>query len=372
MAASLKQINQAILQGLQDNYGGHVQMGVQFAVTPVTVQSFEEKKRQLFAFLNEVTFFGTELNSGQIIAFNDHDIADQSRKSGGRNAISTNTLGDRKFTNRNIDQDVALKWAEQVSWGSQKGVFYDLWRAMCLRRRARGLMRVMFNGQSFHAVNNSDLATYPLGEDVQRGILQYMLELYPENVLGIEKDNANGTIITANGDKYKVVPVNIGTAAGAEYKNMADLAQAMRDKIEIIYRGDTGIKTIIGDSLRAGERRRFLTGAGDDAMKMDAAEALLAMNQIANMQAVTPDEFPLTGLVVTNPKNIQYVYQTNSVYRTFREWDDTKETQDLLTMDRDFVIPYPEAFVMVHPDAPRVHNGTAWVNPNGWAEWSIV
>lgn len=365
-------INQAILLGLQANYGEHVAMGVQFEVAPAQVQSFEEKKRQLFAFLNDITFFGTELNSGQIIAFNDHDIADQSRKSGGRNAISANSLGDRKFNNRNIDQDIALKWAEQVSWGNQKGVFYDLWRAMCLRRRSRGLIRTLFNGQAYLPTDNSDLAAYPMGEDIQRGILQYMLEEYPENVLGIEKDNVAGTIIAANGDKYKVVPVKIGTATGADYANTAELAQAMRDKIEIIYRGDSGIKTIIGDSLRANERRRFLAGSGDDAMKMDATEALLAMNQIANMQAVTPDEFPLTGLIVCNPKYIQYIYQTNSVYRTFREWDDAKETQDLLTMNRDFVVAYPEAFVMVHPDAPMVHDGTDWVHPNGWAEWSIV
>jgi hypothetical protein len=370
MAVSRSQINQAILVGLQANYGSHVQMGVQFEVTPNQVQTFEEKKRQQFAFLNEIDFFPTDLNSGQIIAFNDSDIADRSRKSGSRTTNQVDNLVGREFKNRNIEQDIGLPWAEQVQWGNKKAQYYDLWRTMCLRKRSRGLMRVMFNGQTYLLSNNSNLTNYPLGEDVQRGILQYMLEEYPENVIGIELDNVNGTIIAANGDKYKVKPINIGV--GGDYENLADLAQEMRNKVEFIYRGDRGIKAIVGDSLAAVERKLFLNGSGNDARKRDAAEMLLANMQLANMQMTTPDEFPLAGLCVTNPKNIQYVYQTNSVYREFREWSDAKETQDLLTMDRDFVVPYPEAFVMLHPDAARVKVDDVWVEPAGWTEWSIV
>lgn len=369
---SYKDINKDILKGLQENYGSHVVMGEQFSVTPNAVQVFEEKKRQEFTFLNEIDFMPTENNSGQIISFVDGDIVDQSRKSGGRNPIKTALLADRVYQNRHISQDVALEWAKQVAWGAKKEEYYKLWRAYVLRKRARGTLRVGFWGQKYLPSNNSDLATYAMGEDVQAGWLQYMIYNYPQNVIGIEKDNVNGTIVVANGDKYKVVDVNVGTATGWEFANFADLTQYMRDKIEIVYRGDTGIKAIVGDSLRSKERRRFLTGAADNAEFLQAAEALLAMNQIANMSVVTPDEFPVAGLMVTNPKNLQYIYQTNSVYREFREWSDTEETQDLLTMDRDFVVPVPEACVMVHPDAVKFHNGTIWASPDGWSEWSIV
>jgi len=369
MSKDLVQLKKELMAGFRTNYGNDVRLGVQFAVDPTAVQQFEEKKRQEFAFLNEIDFFATDSNHDQIISMVDGKGIDQSSKTGGRRPISVGALTDRQFLCREIEQDVQVPWSTQVAWGRQKTAFYNIWRAWVLRARARGTLRTGFWGQKY-AVGNSDISTNLMGEDVQTGWLQYMILNYPQNVFGIVSDGA-GTILDKDGVKYKVSPINIGE--GGDFINIAQLVQYLKDTfIELVYRGDTGIKAICGDSLRSSERQRLLANA-DTPMQNAAIESLLGMNQLANMQVVTPDEFPTTGLLVTNPMNIQYIYQTNGVYREIREWADTKATQDLMVLNRDYVIPVPEAFAMVHPDALRVKNSNGdWVNPTGWAEWSLT
>lgn len=362
------QMQAELVAGFKSNYGNGFELGVNFEVTPSQVQSFEEKKRQEFAFLNEITMFPTDQNNAAIVSFMDGGIADQ--RHSGRNPIGNNVLGDRKYLTREIQQDVQATWAEQTQWGSNKQNYYNLWRAYVLRKRARGTLRVGFWGQKWTTGVNSDLTASPMGEDIQAGWLQYMILNHPQNVFGIVADPL-GTILDKNGVKYKVSPINVGV--GGDFVNIAQLVQYVKDTmIDLIYRSDAGIKAIVGDSLRAGDRQRLMAQTNEP-MQLSAVESLLAMNQIANMQAVTPDEFPTSGIMVTNPKNLQYVYQTNGVYREVREWADAKATQDLLLMYRDYVIQAPEGLAMVHPDAIHIKNGAgAWVNPNGWSEWSLT
>lgn len=368
MARTLAQLHSELAAGFRENFGAQFRFGVRLEVPPTQVQIFEERKRQEFKFLNEIDFFATESNTDQIIHMVDGTIIDKSIVTGERQPSGTGALSDRKFLCRAIDQDAEATWKQQIAWGRQKQDFYNIWRAWILRARARGLLRVGFNGQKYSTSVNSSLSSYPMGEDVQEGWLQYMILNYPQNVIGLVAD-ANGTILDKDGNKYSVEEVRIGE--GGDYVSVAQLAQHMKDKIEIIYRGDTGIKAIVGDSLRAGDRQDLLAAALDP-MNKAAAEALLGINQISNMQAVTPDEFPLSALCVTNPINFQYVYQTNGVYREIREWSNAKATQDLLHMQRDFVIPVPEAFVTLHPDAPVVKSNDEWSHPVGWIEWSLT
>jgi len=367
---NLIQMQAELRNGLKANYGNDVDLGVRFEVSPVQVQTFEERKRQEFAFLNEITFFPTENNHAEIVSFLDNGIADQAQKTGTRNVINNHSLASRKYLTREVTQDMQVTWAQQVQWGMQKANFYNLWRAYVLRRRARGTLAVGFWGQKYDAINNSNLGTSPKGEDIQAGWLEYMILNHPQNVFGLVADGA-GTILDKDGNKFKVSPINVGE--GGDFVNIAQLVQYIKDTfIDIIYRGDTGIKAILGDSLRAGDRQRMMN-YGDEPIQGSAIEALLAMNQVANMQAVTPDEFPSTGIMVTNPKNLQYIFQTNGVYREIREWSDAKATQDLLSMYRDYAIEAPEGLAMVHPDAIRVKNTAGdWVNPTGWSEWSLT
>ncbi len=368
MARTLAQLRQELLLGFRENFGNQVKFGVQFEVTPSAVQSFEEKKRQQFAFLNEIDFFATESNTDQIIHMVDGTIVDKSIVTGSRQASGTGTLSDRKFLCRAIDQDAQATWKEQLAWGRQKQAFYNIWRAWVLRARARGLLRVGFNGQTYLGNANSSLTNYPMGEEIQEGWLEYMIKNYPQNVIGLVAD-ANGTILDKDGNKYSVEQIRIGE--GGDFVSMAELAQYGKSKIEIVYRGDTGIKVIAGDALNS-TRKNELMRAAIDPMQQAAADSLLQMNSVSNMAVTTPDEFPVSGMCVTNPINFQYVYQVNGVYREVREWSDAKATQDLLHMQRDFVIPVPEAFVMVHPDAPMVKVNDEWSHPIGWTEWSLT
>lgn len=368
MAKSLAQLRQELLIGLRENFGNHVKFGVQFVVAPESVQIFEEKKRQEFAFLKEIDFFATESSTDQIIHMVDGTIVDKSIVTGARQISATGSLSDRKFNCRSIDQDAQATWKEQVAWGRQKQAFYNIWRSWILRARARGLLRVGFNGQTYSTSVNSVIGTYPMGEDVQVGWLQYMILNYPQNVMGLVADGA-GTILDKDGVKYKVDPIRVGE--GGDYVSLAELAQYAKSKIDIVYRGDTGIKVIAGDALNA-TRKNELLRAAIDPMNQQAAEVLLKMDSIANMMVVTPDEFPVSAMCITNPINFQYIFQTNGVYREVREWSDAKATQDLLNMTRDFVIPVPEAFVMVHPDAIQVKVNDTWAHPVGWTEWSLT
>ena len=161
--------------------------------------------------------------------------------------------------------------------------------------------------------------------------------------------------VTAKG--YDINPINVGD--GGEFASMAQLVSFLKNEfITRIHRGNTGIRAIAGDSLRTVDVSRLIENAGVTPTERNATEALMMLNTIAKIPAITPDEFPERGLILTDPKNLEYIYQIQSVERAIQNSQDKTGIVDYLWQKVDFVIKEVEGCAIVHPDAIRFKNET--------------
>jgi hypothetical protein len=203
-------------------------------------------------------------------------------------------------------------------------------------------------------------------EDVQKGWFQYMIENHPENVFGITVGG-----VTAKG--YDINPINVGE--GGDFASMVQLIDYLKNHvIPRIYRANTNIKAIVGDTLRNADVNRVIGAAGSDAMQLNAVEALMQLQTIGNVPAYTPDEMPERGIIVTDPLNLEYIYQIQSVERSLENSADKKGLVDYQLQKVDFVVREVNACAMVHPDSIQLKDANGdWVPATDtWAISPVV
>lgn len=358
---TLSQIQGAILAALSSVYGT-VERNVTFEVTPNIAQRIEDKKRQQFAFLQKITNTPTTESNEQIIALEDGSSVTQRTKKGDhRRPRGGGQFTDRKYQVKENEADVLILWDEMLSWGSKSEDVYLQYVNYITRARARDLLRIMWYGQKYDPTVSSNLTTYPLCQDIQKGVFQYMIENKPENVFGIENYNpSTGT--------YDINPIKVGDHADADFKNIAELTEFLLDEvISDLYSGSNSIEAITGRKLVSSRRRDFLA-KGTSPTEASAAEILLKNDSLATLPITIPDEFPTTGLIISDPRNIENIYQVQSLKRKVGDDHELKAWVDYEYQRRDVVVKSIEGMAAVHPDAIQVKVDTTWVklNPGTW------
>ena len=353
MAKTKEELLGQIVSGHQAVFGNKFNLGASMTVSPAVVQRTEEKLRKTYSFLGLITSSPTEDSFGEIMSLADSVSVGQRTVTPNyndlRRPVNVGGFTGRQYKVEELELDVKVPWDSVNKWGMQSSNVFDLYRSHILRSRAASRLRIGFYGQCENAVTNTNLATYTMMEDVAKGWLQYMIEHRPEAVFGITvSDTAKG---------YDINPINVGD--GGEFSSMAQLVDYIKTKfIERIYRADTGIRAICGDSLVTVDINKLLNNAGNTPTERNATEMLMAISTIAKMPAIVPDEMPERGLIITNPANLEYIYQIQSVERMIENSHEYKGIVDYLYQKVDFVIKAVEGCAMVHPDAIRFKNET--------------
>lgn len=358
MAKSREQIKKEIIVGMRKVFGKGFEMGVTMDVSPTLVQTTEEKIRQTYEFLGMISSTPTDQDSGQVLSLAEGKSLGQRTVSNDSNhkrrPVTVGGFTGREFKCLELELDVIIDWITQLQWGMQSGDVFNLYREYIMRSRALSRLRLMFYGQSENLAVQTNLTTYPMMEDVGKGFFQYMIDNYPDHVLGITVGG-----VTAKG--YDINPINVGN--GGDFSSMAQLADYMKNSmLPRIYRGNTNIRAISGDSLLTQDIQQVIANSGNDAMQRAATETLLGMSTLAKIPAFTPDEFPERGLIITDPRNLDYIYQTQSVRRSVEESADKKGLVDYSWQKVDCVVRDVLGCAMVHPDAIRLKDATGtWV-----------
>ena len=362
------QVIQEIETGLKNNVSANYKRGVMMNVDPVVVQTTEEKIRQSYKFWELISVIPTQESMGQILSLSEGQSVGQRTAIGTdggnfmRRPIEVGGFSGREFVTKELELDVKIPWATITQWGLNSAPAYDLYRNFIMRSRAMSRFRIGFYGQCQNPATNSDLTTYPLMQDVKKGWIQYMIDNYPQMVLGITMGGS-----TAKG--YDINPIKVG--AGGDFQSMAQLIDYLKNyMIPRIYRANTNIQAFLGDSLKNADVNRIIAAAGSEAIQLSAVESLMQLTTIGNVPAYTPDEFPERGVIVTDPLNMQFIYQIQSVERSLENSADKKGLVDYLLQQVDYVIREVKACAMVHPDAIKLPGTTAgtWVDASEvWA-----
>ena len=314
----------------------------QFAATPSVEQRLQDKIVEQSEFLPKINVITVDemkgenilgSASGPVSGRTDTTVDGQERQP--RDVLGLDTYEYQLFQ---TNSDVYIRYATMDVWAK----FPDM-----ANRYTRYVQRRIANDRELvgwygvEAAANTDLATYPLLQDVNKGWMQYMRENLAANIL-TQGAVAGQIRIGADGDY-----VNLDNA-------IADLALGIPRYMR------TGLISLIGDELIGNEKSLLYKAIGATPTEKTLATASLTL--FGGLPWLTPSNFPGRGLVITSLDNLSIYVQSETWRRNIKDKPEKDRVEDYNSRNEGYVVETPEKFVGLEFDNVVVPDGQG-----GWA-----
>ncbi len=219
------------------------------------------------------------------------------------------------------DFDVYIKYPTLDIWARYKDFYSRYMKAVF---KAIALTRITIGWHGTHAAATTNKATYPLGQDVNKGWLQVMRDQVPENIVGEGKHTGTGKIFIGKNTNNK------------DYQNLDAAAYDLYQMIPVERRtGDEVV--IVGAALVAADVGKVLTEhAGTPSEKKLGITTLSAT--YGGLKAVQVPNFPDNGLVVTDLKNLHLYYQEDRTRRQNQDEPKRNRINDWISSNDAYAI----------------------------------
>lgn len=264
-----------------------------FSVSPTVQQKLETKIQESSEFLSKINIIGvTEMEGEKLHLGISTPVASRTDTSQtDRQTRDLTTLSNDRYRCAKTDFDTHIPYAKLDAWAKFPD-FQTRVRDVIIKRQALDRMVIGFNGTA--VAPNTNIATYPLLQDVNKGWLQQMRENAPERVL------ASGS--TAN--KIKI-------GQGGDFAN---LDAAVFDAINLLdpwFREDAGLVCIVGRQLMH-DKYFPLVNKNQAATETLASDIIISQKRIGGLQAATVPYFPANSILITRYDNLSIYFQESA------------------------------------------------------------
>ncbi|MBL5884848.1 MULTISPECIES: phage major capsid protein, P2 family [Lelliottia] len=232
-----------------------------------------------------------------------------------------------KYALAETDSGIIIPWAKLDLWARYKATFLSHYATFVQRQIALDMLMIGWRGITVSA--NTDIETYPLLQDVNKGWLQWMREHKPENVLA---EGKNAGEITIFGE-------------GADYQNLDDLASDLKSGLGDIHRDRRDLVFLVGADLVAKESQLVSKVHGLTPTERAAQRDYDLTMQFGGMRSETPPNFPGRGAVVTTLDNLSIYVQSGSIRRKLKDDDEKKGMIDSYYRNEGYVVEDETCFV---------------------------
>jgi len=353
------------------NAGELIRAGKVVNVAPTIQQNLEHKVQQSNIFLNDITVRGVRDIKGQTVGFGRPGTLRKRTSAqnsttpafGKRRPSNPTGLEDRGYECNNFESDPILSWDILDGWAHLPN-FYAEYLSSISVARSTDILSVLWNGQ-FKSANTNPVA-YPLLEDDQPGIFQYLIDNAPEKVLGI-------TLNPASPGGYDIDPIHVGAGAGVNgFETLDSLVFHIKHTlIAKQFRTLLEQRVVIGDELLYRNNALLYDGSSiagtgiDEPSERMQREAYINNQLIGSLARVRSDQFPERGLFVSPLKNIARYYQDGAMRRQIIEDHNQQGIVDYMFGRDDYVIENIDMVCAVHPDAIYLQNSVGDWKPMG-------
>ncbi|HVI51494.1 MAG TPA: phage major capsid protein, P2 family [Candidatus Sulfotelmatobacter sp.] len=310
-----------------------------FAVSPSVAQTLEDRIQESAAFLQQINIVPVDEQSGQRLGLGsggpaagrtDTDTTDRSP----RNLVD---MTDFIYQCVQTNYDTYVKYPQLDAWAKFKD-FQARMRNHVVKQVARDRLMVGWNGVKIEKTTN--LATYPLLQDVNKGWLQHIRENAPSRSMN---------------------NIKVGAADGADYRSLDSLVFDMNNELlEPWYREDSDIVVLCGSGLVTDKYLGLMNSAATDApTEKDALATLLANKTIGSKKVLIVPYFPSNALLLTKPTNLSIYFQSGSHRRQIVDEPKRDRVVDYLSDNEAFVIEDFGAVAFVE-DILKPKTGGGW------------
>ncbi|MGX9517989.1 phage major capsid protein, P2 family [Vibrio mediterranei] len=238
-------------------------------------------------------------------------------------------VGGHKYKLVETDSCAAITWAMLCQWANQggRGKFMKLLTEFSNQMFALDIIRVGWNGVSAAATTNP--TTNPLGQDVNVGWYQYVLEKKPS----------------------QIVDEDVYFDDAGDYKTLDAMASdIINNQIHPAFRNDPRLTVYVGSGLVGAAQYKTYSKA-DTPTEQIAAQKL--DKSIAGRPAYVPPFIPDNAMVVTIPTNLQVLTQHGTTQRKAKHEEDRKQFENAYWRMEGYAVGVLEAFAAYNP--AKVH-----------------
>ena len=223
----------------------------------------------------------------------------------------------RGYHCQQTNYDSHLNYAKIDAWAKFPDLQVRVAR-MLAQRQALDRMCIGFNGVSI--AQDTDLATNPLLQDVNKGWLQKMREEAPSRVLH-EGKTAGKVVIGSAGD----------------YKNLDAAVFDARELLDPWHRNNPNLVCILGAKLLH-DKYFPLVNTNQAPTETLAADIIISQKRVGGLQAVQVPFFPENALFITTLDNLSVYWQRGGRRRHIVENPKRNRVEDYQSSNDDYVI----------------------------------
>lgn len=314
----------------------------QFAVAPEIEQRLQDKIVEQSTFLAKINVITVMEKEGENI------LGSASGPASGRTDTTVDGqerspkdllgLGSYKYLCSQTNSDVYMRYNTMDVWAK----FQDLgerYARYVQQRIANDREIIGWYGESVAADTN--LTTYPMMQDVNKGWMQFMRDNLPANIL------TEGAVAGE---------IHIG--AGGDFENLDHAVADLSQGIESFLRKD--LVAFIGSELVGQEKAVLYKAIGQT--PTDKTLATASLTTFGGLPWETPSNFPARGLVITTYDNLSIYVQEGTWRRNIKDKPEKDRVEDYNSRNEAYTVETPEKFVGVEFGNVLVRDaaGTGW------------
>jgi P2 family phage major capsid protein len=314
----------ALREAIGETYS--VDVTRQFNVEPSIAQELNDKITERADFLERINVVPVTEIKGQKVMFgvNGPVTSRTNTKTTDREAKDVSDLNGLGYELFATESDVGLPFAKIDSWAKFPD-FADRYSAAVQKQIA--LDRIMIGWHGVTAAIQTNLATSPMLQDVNKGWMQLAREQIPEQVL---EEGATAGKITLG--------------AGGDYENLDALVHDTKQMISSVFRDGGDLVAIVGSDLLAADKAKLYSSQAGKPTEKERIESAQVIATYGGLPTFTVPHFPVNTVVVTSWDNLSIYFQDSSWRRHLLENPKRSRVEDYNGRNEGYVIEQLEKF----------------------------
>ncbi len=295
-----------------------------FAVDPSVSQTLEVKAQESSAFLSSIGIYPVDELIGEAVGITSGGmIASRTDTKGGDGSVRRQPRDPSGLTSvlyhlAKTNFDTMLAYAKLDTWAKFPD-FATRIQGAILETIALNRIAIGWNGTRVAA--NTDAVANPLGQDVNKGWIQYL------------RDNAPANVISRGGKAAGKITVG----PDGDYATLDALAWDLRQQMPSWAKGRTDLVVVTGGELLH-DKYFPLINQEDKPTEQIARDLIMSTKRLGNMQASEVPYFPESSLLITPLKNLSIYYQNGKRRRHVKEAPEKDRSEDFNSSNERYVV----------------------------------
>ncbi|WP_085654355.1 MULTISPECIES: phage major capsid protein, P2 family [unclassified Pseudomonas] len=299
-----------------------------FSVEPSIAQELNEAITAKSDFLQRINVIPvTEVKGEKVFIGVSGPVTGRTNtKTTDRVAKDASALDNSTYELSSTESDVGLPYAKIDAWAKFPD-FHQKYSAAVQKQIA--LDRIMVGFHGVKAAAQTDIETYPMLQDVNKGWLQQLREQAPQQVL-----------------KEGNTPGKVTMGPGGDYENLDALVHDTKQMVDERLRDSGDLVAIIGTDLLAADKAKLYAKQGDTPTEKERIEDAQVIATYGGLPSFSVPFFPVNGVLVTSWDNLSIYFQDSSWRKQTVDNPKRSRVEDYNSRNEGYVIEQLEKIAL--------------------------